>query len=379
VVPAGATLGAKLLHHLRRGTLFDRLMERAGILPEHMKVRWRGAKNERQAVRALVRWAELDLVNRPAGSWVLSLGDGGPFHRQLDALLRSRGLSFRSSDAATITTWQAPDVAGLCGIVCGLSEASQLTQASRAVAGNPLLERVPFEYAAGINVEHAQFKRQDEYADTYFVAPSLIDSPNPYALYQESLQHFEQKTGLRDYLDLYQVLRHVVRNNVEGCIAEFGSYRGQSGWLIARTLQALGAERRVYMFDTFEEFPTESMGVDQLWNRSHQVSYEDVRRKLSPFTNVTLVKGDITQTLPTTDIGKVALAFIDCDSYRATRFLLNHLWDRHVGPGAAFVVEDYGHPALLGSRAAVHEELDQRPGCMQFFSQFSGLLIVVRG
>lgn len=367
---------AKLLRHLRRGTLLERVMEMAGVLPEHVKVRWRGATSEQEAVRALRRWAELFLVRQPQGSWVLSLGDQGAFHRRLNTALE--GLAFRACTLEQLTALSRAEVADLRGIVCGLADAGQLTAASRAVARHPLLRDVPFEYAAGINAEHAQFRRQDEYAETYFVAPSLLDSPNPYQIYDESLQRFEQKCGLRDYLDLYQVLRQVVRNGVPGDIAEFGSYRGHSGYLIARTLQALGSDKRLYMFDTFEEFPTESYGIDQLWNHSHTVRYDEVREKLGGFANVTLVKGDITETFPASGLGNIALAFIDCDSYRATRFLIDRLWDRHLPPQSAMVIEDYGHPALLGSRAAVHEELEGRSGYLQFFSQFSGLLIVTK-
>jgi hypothetical protein len=42
------------------------------------------------------------------------------------------------------------------------------------------------------------------------------------------------------------------------------------------------------------------------------------------------------------------------------------------------VFEDYGHAQLLGNRAAVHNYFDNRPGCVQFFSQFSGCYIVVK-
>jgi len=370
------SLMSKLARHWRRGTLLERLMELSGVLPDHVKVRWRGAGSDGEAVRALRRWAELFLVEQGPDSWVLSLGDDRPFHRKLNAALQ--GLPFRAHALPEVRAWQARDVAGLCGIVCGYADARSLTAASRAIAGHPLLDRVPFEYAAGINPEHAQFRRQDEYARTYFVAPSLLDAPNPYELYAESLTRFEQKCGLRDYLDLYQLLRQVVRDQVPGDIAEFGSYRGHSGYLIARTLQALGSDKRLFMFDAFEEFPSESIGVDQLWNHSHQVDFEQVRAKFEAFPNVTLVKGDITETLPASAVGELALAFIDCDSYRATRFLIDRLWDRHLRPRSAMVIEDYGHPALLGSRAAVHEELDRRSGYLQFFSQFSGLFIVIR-
>src|SRR5687768_14956649 len=95
----------KISRHLRRGTLVERVMERAGILPEHVKVRWRGADNERQAVRALARWAQLDLVMQPAGSWVLSVGDNGAFHRALNRELLTRGILFRTHTLEEVISW----------------------------------------------------------------------------------------------------------------------------------------------------------------------------------------------------------------------------------------------------------------------------------
>ena len=368
----------KLIKHLRHGTLTERMMELAGVLPTHAKVRWRGADSPAEATRALSRWAELFLKDQPADSWVLSVGDSGPFHQRLNRALERRGVQYRAHAVDDVLRWSATQTAGIAGIVCGYADVAQMTRASRRLAVHPALSTVRFEYAAGINPELRQFGRHDEYAGTYFVAPGLLDSPTPYELYEESLQRFEQKCGLRDFLDLYQVLRYIVRNKVPGDIAEFGSYRGHSGYLIARTLQSLGSDKRLYMFDMFEEFPPEPFGVDHYWNQSHQVNFEEVRAKFKAFPNVTLVKGDFTQTLPGANLGPLALAYIDCDSYRGTRYLVQQLWDRHLAPRSALVCEDYGHPALLGSRAAIHEEFDARPDTFQFFSQFSGLYVVLK-
>ena len=366
----------KLLRHLRQGTLLQRLARQPGDLPPQVKVHWQGADSEPEGAAALADWAEELIARAPGGSWLLCLGEGGSFHRRLEATLALRGLSLRSHALADIAGWTAAP-AGLAGIVCGYSDAARMTAAARALVAHPALAGVPFEYAAGLNPERAQFAACDEYPDTHFVSPVLLDAPSPYELYAESLQLFEQKCGLRDYLDLYQLLANVVRDQVPGDIAEFGSYRGHSGWLIARTLQALKSDKRLWMFDMFEEFPKESAGVDHFWNRSHYVDFAEVQRKLAPFPNVTLVRGDFTRTLATSGVKQLALAYVDCDSYRATRYLFDVLWREHVVPGGLLVCEDYGHPALLGSRAAVHDVADARPG-FRFFSQFSGLYITLK-
>jgi hypothetical protein len=311
---------------------------------------------------------------------VLSLGEDDALQRALNRSLRRAGVRFRDAGLAQLARWGEPECRNAAMVLCAYADARSLTAAARALARHPCLAGVPMEYVGGLDPERPLFARRDEYRDTFFVSPVLLDQPSPYEIYEESLRKFEQKCGLRDYLDLYQLLRHVVDNRIPGDIAEFGSYRGHSGWLIARTLRALGdSRRRLFMFDMFDTFPEEGLGVDHFWSHSHDVRFEEVRDKLAEFDNVSLVRGDFTRTLVGSQAKRLALAYIDCDSYRATRYLLDTLLGEPVGvelsAGGVLACEDYGHPALLGNRAAVHEGLDGRGGGFRFFSQFSGLYI----
>lgn len=368
----------RIQHHLRQGTLKDALLGRFGVMPEHVKVHWYGASDAAQGTRALAKWARIFKANAGPDAWVLSLGNGGAFQQMLNRRLGQQGVSFRSASLEEIMTWDPAQVSGLIAILCAYPDARQMTRTARTLATRPFFVDIPFQYVNGLDREERIFARLDEYRDTFFVSPVLLDDPAPYALYEESLTRFEQKCGLRDYLDLYQLLKAVVDNRVPGDIAEFGSYRGHSGYLIAKTLQVLGSDKRLFMFDTFEEFPAEALGVDHFWNKSHHVDFEDVRAKLANFNNVTLIKGDFTQTLASSGLGSVALAYVDCDSYRATRYLFDALLPEKLSLRGVLACEDYGHPALLGNRAAVHESLDARPGLFRFFCQFSGLYVVVK-
>jgi hypothetical protein len=234
------------------------------------------------------------------------------------------------------------------------------------------------EYVTGLEPEHRQFCRQDEYAEAIFISPVLLAEPSPYELYDASLQLFEQKCGLRDYLDLYQLLVSVTQRQVKGAVAEFGSYKGHSGWLIGRTLEALGTPKPVHLFDTFESFPDEPAGIDYFWSRTHGVRLGEVRSKLAGLPAVRLVQGDFEDTLPSSGLDEVALAYVDCDSHRAVSYLAPELFEQRLSPGGIIAFEDYGHPALLGCRVAVHEYFDGRTDCLRFFSQFSGLYIVMK-
>ncbi|HWY24869.1 MAG TPA: TylF/MycF/NovP-related O-methyltransferase, partial [Nevskia sp.] len=351
---------SELLQKLRPRRLHAAVRRRLGLLPAAEQARWYGTSNPQQAVQALTEWARAAMARSTSASadaWVLSLGDGDPLHQSLNQSLRQAGVRFRDAGLVQLQRWGEAECRGGIMVLCAYADARRLTAAARILAQHACLGGVPMEYVGGLDAERALFARRDEYRDTFFVSPVLLDQPTPYEIYEESLQRFEQKCGLRDYLDLYQLLRHVVDNRIPGDIAEFGSYRGHSGWLIARTLRALGDSRRVFMFDMFESFPEEGLGVDHFWNQSHDVQFEEVRARLAEFDNVSLVRGDFTRTLVQSEAKRLALAYIDCDSYRATRYLLDTLLGEPGGVelsgGGVLACEDYGHPALLGNRAAV--------------------------
>jgi O-methyltransferase len=309
---------------------------------------------------------------------VLVVGDGGPLHTVIERDLRTQSLPYESVSIEALARWDDERTAAFAGVLCGYSDAARMTAVARALVGHPVLAGLPFEFVVGLDRERAEFHELDEYAGTWFVSPVLLDDPTPYAIYRESLDHFEQKCGFRDYLDVYQLLRHVVGEGVPGFVTEFGSYRGHSGYLMARTLDALGSDKPVHLFDTFEGFPAEPLGVDHLWSRTHDVDAAEVGIKLSGLSRVHLVQGDFARTLPGSAVRPVAFAHVDCDSYRATRLVLDHLLSGVMSPGGVVVCEDYGHPALLGSRTAVHDALADRRGWLRFFSQFSGCYVIVK-
>jgi len=341
-------------------------------------VRWHGARTEAQALRALSDWAAEHLASASTGGDILCLGDGGGFHRRLERRLARAGIPHRSLSLEQALALAGDDAATFAAVLCTHLDARRQTNAARLLADHPVFAGIPFEHVAGLDESHEAFRRLDEYVETEFISPVLLDEPGPYEIYRQSLAHFEQKCGLRDFLDLYQVLRWIVVADVPGDVAEFGSFRGHSGWLIARSLEALGSDKRVFLFDTFESFPAEGYGVDHFWSATHPVSFEDVRAKFADRPAVTLVKGDFTQTLAESGADRLALAYVDCDSYRATRYLLETLPDEYLVPRGALVCEDYGHPALLGHRVAVHQCLDGSESLFRFFSQFSGLHIFLK-
>lgn len=354
-----------------------KLAQRAGWAPPEDRVRWHGARTVGEAARALAARAG-DSFGTVGRSTILAVGENGPLRRALDRQFQKLGwdrvwvrnpeeLGQIGVDPATLSCLIAADV-----------EAARITRTARRALADPALSELPLEYVTGLEPESRQFRAQDEYADDLFVSSLLLAEPSPYRLYNESLQRFEQKCGLRDYLDLYQLLVSVEQRGVPGEVVEFGSYEGHSGWLIGKTLEELGSRKGVHLFDTFKSFPKESAGIDRFWSGTHQVNVEEVRGKLLDLPAVRLVPGEFERTLPGSGLDTISLAYVDCDSHRAVAYLADALFEERLSPGGAMVFEDYGHPALLGCRVAVHEFFDQRTDCVKFYSNFSGLYVVIK-
>jgi len=179
-------------------------------------------------------------------------------------------------------------------------------------------------------------------------------------------------------MDIAQMIFHVQQNNIDGDIAEFGSFKGHSGYLITSLVNALKIKKKVFLFDMFESFPSEEIGIDAFWSDTHLVNFDDVKRKFTDIENVKLVKGDFTQTLKNENINSLSFIHVDCDSFRATKFLMEELFERVLSKGGVIVFEDYGHAGLLGNRVAVENYFNGRTDCFKFFSQFSGYFIVYK-
>ncbi|MGJ8670786.1 MAG: TylF/MycF/NovP-related O-methyltransferase [Oceanococcus sp.] len=265
-----------------------------------------------------------------------------------------------------------------CIVLGTLNSQIQFTT-SRDILANAATANAPLEYLAIPALENAGVEKWDKLTDVDFVSPMLSkQGMQAFEIFEASLKKFNHKTEIRDFLDLWGLLNSVIERNVAGCITEFGSFWGHSGWLIAKSLQRLGSDKMLYMFDMFENFPDEGIGIDKFWSNTHPVNFETVRAKFTDEKNVQLVKGDFTKTLAGTDTGPLALAFIDCDSFRATLHVLEEIWDKRLSVGGIVILEDYGHAALLGNRIAAHDFFDGRADAYCYFSQFSGFFVAVK-
>lgn len=380
----------KLWTYARAGLLVILWRQRYASYREAVKhTRWHGAVSEKHALR-FFRYQLLQQRSRgdyqDQSAVLLLTNQPSQIEKKFRKSIVALGLQPISLPLAGCAEHDFSEVGG---VFCLDLRQSDLANSARFVVHHPILQNLPFEYVSCPQQENVLWQTHlSRDSDPMYMMPRAALSgfgnpnesqPDPRQIYAESLQTFTPKCGVPDFLDLFQCLQNIVRQKVPGAIAEFGTFYGHGGYLIANSLVALGeADRPVYLFDAFGEFPSEGLGIDQFWSGTHHVDFESVKAKFTDLPSVQFVKGDLTTTFPTSGVEQVALAYVDCDSYRATAEIIPQLLNGHLADYGMIIIEDYGHPALLGSRVAVEEIIAQHPNLVSWYSQFSGLFMLLK-
>jgi len=146
--------------------------------------------------------------------------------------------------------------------------------------------------------------------------------------------------------------------------AEFGVYRGASAFMVL-SFARLGPQQRFFLFDTFAGIPTGSLTASEhkagFGGRLADTSEEEVRAYLAAWPDqVSLVVGDVTETLDEVDTGPLAFAHLDLNAAEATVNALASAYTRMV-PGGMVVLDDYGWADYADQRRAVEGFLADKP------------------
>jgi hypothetical protein len=175
-------------------------------------------------------------------------------------------------------------------------------------------------------------------------------------------------------IHLYDSLKYVIRNNIPGNIINLGVYQGWSMYFIALVLEYFGEQKRkIIGFDTFGGFSPVSVKNDVFcdyqcslgktgYNFFKDTGYENVARLLKPFSNVSLIKGDINDEISRIKDEPVALALFDMDDYTPTKVALEPIY-KCLSPRGVMIHDHYSYHTLcegscVGQRIAVLEFLE---------------------
>lgn len=132
--------------------------------------------------------------------------------------------------------------------------------------------------------------------------------------------------------------------DVPGDVCEFGCFRGTLSIKLAYALKALGREKTVYAFDTFEGFQVAdpSGGALGVGAYSDNENSFDELTKWSAVLPIRPVKGDATQTAKSLS-GRLSFVWLDLDFAIFMEPVLNAIWHL-IEPETIIGVDDVGRP-----------------------------------
>jgi len=204
------------------------------------------------------------------------------------------------------------------------------------------------------------------------------------------------KTSLERMYSLYNSMKYIIANKIEGDLVECGVWKGGSSMLMALMLKKHGIlDKKIHLYDTFEGMSEPSpidktikgvsasslLGKERKENENSVWCYspiEDVKNALFstgyPQENLIFVKGKVENTLLEYVPGQLSLLRLDTDWYESTKIELQILYPLLVELGV-LIIDDFGH--WEGAQKAVTEYFMQNDN-HQFLHRidYTGRLVI---
>jgi O-methyltransferase len=153
--------------------------------------------------------------------------------------------------------------------------------------------------------------------------------------YQNSLVH------------IYQCLQNARRQGLKGVVAEFGMFKGGTTMLISRFIEEMGADWKVFGFDTFDGFPPKRNALDMYAHPDCVFLDADLVKAVFAGRNVEVIEGDIVQTVSQLQNQDLVLSFVDTDNFSSANAIIRVIADRTVVGGAVVFDHWTGHDRHL--------------------------------
>ena len=142
---------------------------------------------------------------------------------------------------------------------------------------------------------------------------------------------------------------------IEGSCIECGVFRGFKSLFLLKYFGATLANRKYYLFDTYEGIDESLSAGSPIGKEEHSKVrlYDFVVDRFSEFSNVSVVKGSVPRALSEVEVEQVAFLHLDMNSYKAEIGALDALWEK-IPIGGVIVLDDFG---LISHRAQMEHEL----------------------
>lgn len=189
----------------------------------------------------------------------------------------------------------------------------------------------------------------------------------------------------------YQSFRDTLRltetyDDVAGDVAECGVWRGG---MIAAMAEILGSSRKYWLFDSFEGLPPareiDGEAAIHWQNNPAGEHYHDNCRaeqqfaheamQMSGVKSYQLIKGWFNETLPGSQVQKIAILRLDADWYDSTMCVFENLYDK-VSDGGLILIDDYYF--WDGCSRAVHDFLASKKSSDRIQQMGEGVAYIIK-
>lgn len=140
------------------------------------------------------------------------------------------------------------------------------------------------------------------------------------------------------YATLGLALQRVLDEDIRGALAEVGVWRGETSAFLHR----VAPRRRLYLFDTFEDFPEPDLPPGSVDRRFRDTSADTVARRVGFSENVSLKPGYVPDSLRGVADERFAFVLLDLDLFDPTRASLEFFYPR-LSAGGYLIVHDYNN------------------------------------
>jgi hypothetical protein len=211
----------------------------------------------------------------------------------------------------------------------------------------------------------------------------LFGSRVVHILYQRSLedsanyaeQHMKNALLFWDDDHKIEMYHYAVKQiSIEGRIAEFGVWKGKSIEIIAKMLP----DKIIYGFDSFTGLQEDWLG----WE--YYQGWFDVQGELPQLEvlNVEFVKGYFDESLPKWLEDKpepFSLINIDCDTYNATKTVLDNLGPSRIVSGTVILFDEYfGYPSWREHEHKAWTEFAKENGIAYEYKAINHMQVLVK-
>ena len=163
------------------------------------------------------------------------------------------------------------------------------------------------------------------------------------------------------YSTMGLAVQRVIDDDIGGALAEVGVWRGE----VSRFLHSLAPDRAIYLFDTFEGFPSPDLDPDRpVDTRFRDTSAAAVARRVGTDPNVRIRPGRVPETFAGLERESFAFVLIDLDLYGPTLASLRFFTPDCRRGTFAPIVHDYNNPESDWDKRALDtftSEIPERP------------------